>query len=133
MGRQIVVLSVVVVFLTVNSAVLATNRLVPSQYSTIQAAIDDCNNGDTVIVDPNTYTGTGNKEIDFKGKAITVESQTGPENCIIDCENAGRGFYFHSSEDVNSILSGFTIKRGKATEYGGGIYCTGFEDQNRHP
>ena len=43
-------------------------------YPTIQAAIDDANDFDTVIVLPGTYTGAGNRDIDFLGKAITVRS-----------------------------------------------------------
>ena len=133
MTRQIVLLSLVAVCLTVNSPVLATDRLVPSQYSTIQAGIDAAVNGDVVIIDPNTYTGTGNRDIDFEGKAITVRS-VDPEDpavvaaTIIDCENSGRGFYFHSGEGPNSIVSGLTIKRAKVTgkpALGGGIYCSG--------
>ena len=123
MSRQIVVLSVVAVFLTVNSAVLAINRLVPSEYSTIQAAIDDCNNGDMVIVEPNTYTGDGNRDIDFGGRAITVQSTNPEDPCvvaatIIDCNGAWldghRGFYFHNGEGANSVLAGLTIKNGFA-------------------
>jgi len=47
----------------------------------------------------------------------------GLRNCIIDCENDGRGFYFQSGEDQNSILSGFTIANGDAP-FGAGIACT---------
>jgi len=65
-------------------------------YTTIQAAIDDCNDGDVVIVAPGTYTGEGNRDIDFKGKAIIVRSKSGPEDCVIDCqgsrEDLHRGF-----------------------------------------
>ncbi len=91
-------------------------------YTTIQAGINAATTGDVVIVRDGTYTGTGNKAIDFKGKAITVVSENGPESCIINLGSSARGFYFHTSETSNSVLSGFTIKNGSATQ-GGGIYC----------
>ena len=104
---------------------------VPDDYSTIQAAIDAAFDGDTVIVRDGTYTGTGNRDIDFKGKAINLRSENGPESCIIDCEGTEsephRGFYFHRGEGANSVLQGLTITNGYAAAYmgdmGGGIYC----------
>ena len=109
----------------------AIERHVPSEYDTIQEAIDDCVDGDTVIVAPGTYTGSGNRDIDFLGKAITVRS-IDPNDpnivaaTIIDCngtrEDPHRGFYFHNGEDANSILAGFTITNGYVYK-GGGIYC----------
>lgn len=66
--------------LTCNAATIN----VPADYTTIQAAIDAAANGDTVIVADGTYTGLGNWDIDFLGKAITVKSLNGPANCIID-------------------------------------------------
>jgi len=96
---------------------------IPGDFSTIQAGIDAAMPGDTVTIFDRTYTGTGNKDLDFNGKAITVTSENGPENCIIDCEGDGRGFYFHNGETSTSILSGITITNGNA-DYGGGIRCT---------
>ncbi len=92
-------------------------------YSTIQAGIDAAMDGDEVIVCDGTYTGAGNKNLDFHGKAITVRSANGPDNCIIDCEESGRGFHFHSGETDASVLNGLTIKNGTVTGYGGGIRC----------
>ncbi|MBN2588373.1 MAG: hypothetical protein JXA96_00805, partial [Sedimentisphaerales bacterium] len=57
----------------------------PADFNNIQAAIDDANDGDIVLVAPGTYTGEGNRDIDFMGKAITVKSEYGPESCIIQC------------------------------------------------
>ena len=104
---------------------------VPSDHSNIQAAIDAAFDGDTIVVADSTYKGIGNRDIDFKGKAITVRSENGPGNCIIDCNGTAqdnhRGFYFHSGEDADSILDGFTIKNGYyydgALAIGGGIFC----------
>jgi parallel beta-helix repeat protein len=100
--------------------------------ATIQAAIDDAHDGDTVFVAPGTYTGSGNGDIDFLGKAITVRS-TDPNDpnivatTIIDCNGSWQdnhgGFYFHNGEDANSILAGFTITNGFAYNSGGGILC----------
>jgi hypothetical protein len=100
----------------------------PADFNSIQAAINDADNGNIVIVADGTHRGDGNRDIDFKGKAMTVMSKNGPENCIIDCEGSDkqqhRGFHFHSKEDVNCMLDGFTIINGCATS-GGGIYCAG--------
>ncbi len=103
-------------------------------FNTIQAAIDDAYDGDTIIVADGTYTGDGNRDIDFLGKAITLRSENGPENCIIDCNGTlaekHRGFHFHSQEDSNSVLAGFTVTNGHGLLWypfpvpaGGAIFC----------
>ncbi|MHC4326131.1 MAG: PKD domain-containing protein, partial [Planctomycetota bacterium] len=90
-------------------------------HTTIQAAIDDANNADEIVVFPGTYTGTGNRDIDFNDMEITVRSVDPNDwevvaKTVIDCQtdpnNEHRGFYFHSGEDANSVLSGVTIKNG---------------------
>lgn len=101
---------------------------VPSEYDTIQSAIDAASDGDEVVVADGIYTGDGNKNLEFLGKAITVRSENGPENCIIDCESSGRGFYFHHDEDSSSVVKGFTIRNGYVDgawpqDSGGGILC----------
>jgi hypothetical protein len=98
-----------------------------ADFNNIQAAIDDANDGDTVLVADGTYTGDGNRDIDFKGKAITLKSQNGAEKCIIDCNGSDqdlhRGFYFQSGEGNDSVLDGFTIMNGYNYN-GGGIRCS---------
>ena len=96
---------------------------VPSVYPTIQAAIDDAWIGDTIWVADGTYSGEGNIEIDFGGKAITVRSENGPRSCIIDCRGKGRAFFFQSGENTDAVVEGFTITGGGSVDYGGGIRC----------
>ncbi len=95
---------------------------VPGDQPTIQAGINAANDDDIVLVADETYTGVGNNNLDFEGKAITVQSKNGPENCIIDCEDSGRrGFIFQNEEGPGSVVSGFTIINGKGD--GAGILC----------
>ncbi len=100
---------------------------VPGDQPNIQAGIDAVGSGDTVLVADGTYIGTGNKNLNFSGKIISVLSSSGnPAACVIDCENDGRGFIFESNETNSAVLSGFTIQNGYLTgeeEYGGGILC----------
>lgn len=112
-----------VLFLYSTTAFAATLHVRPGYYSTIQSAIDVASDGDTVLVADGTYTGVGNKNLDFRGKAITLKSDNGPENCIIDCGNDGRGFRFHSGESGGSTVSGFTITNSQISAWGGGICC----------
>ena len=108
--------AVVVLVLAVSpaSAIAQTTWIVDQggggDFLTIQEGIDAAAGGDTVLVADGTYTGDGNKNLDFGGKAITVKSDNGPEGCIIDGEGNGRGVYFHSGEGPDSVLEGFTIK-----------------------
>jgi parallel beta-helix repeat protein/predicted outer membrane repeat protein len=92
-------------------------------YTTIQDAIDAASDFDLVEVANGTWIGAGNKELDFGGKKVYLKSQGGAAFCVIDCENSGRGFYFHSGETEDSVVDGFTIKNGNIGEDGGGIYC----------
>ena len=96
---------------------------------TIQEAIDAAVDGDIVLVPDGTWTGEGNKNLDFKGKAITVTSENGPENCIIDCEGDGVGFIFQSGEGESSVVSGFTITNGY-TPGGGCLICHGMPEED---
>jgi len=113
------------IFLVFMASIAWSNIIhVPADQPTIQAGIDVAVNGDTVLVADDTWTGPGNKNLGFKGKAITVTSENGPENCFIDCEDNGRGFYFHNDETSSSVVSGFTIMNGyNFDSRGAGIYC----------
>lgn len=99
---------------------------VPTGQPTIQAGIDVAIPDDTVLVADGTYTGNGNRDIDFGGKNLVLMSQNGPEVTIIDSEGSEspyhRAFNFHSGETNLSVVSGFTIMNGN-TGSGGGIYC----------
>ena len=95
-----------------------------AQYTTIQAGIDAAITGDEVVVSNGTYTGVGNRDLDFNGKTITVRSANGFLYTTIDCENAARAFYFHTNETNVAVVEGFTLTNGSA-DLGGSIFCSG--------
>ena len=109
--------AVCLVALTVQSSAARVWH-VPSEAPTIQAGIDSAVTGDVVELANGTFTGNGNRDIDFLGKAITVRSQSGnPEDCIIDCQGSEmephRGFTFHSGETATSVVESITIQRNR--------------------
>lgn len=89
-------------------------------FATIRKGLDSAGHKETVIVAPGTYTGSGNKNLGFAGRAITLKSTEGPYATVIDCENSGHGFYLGGGERPDSIIDGFTITNGNTT-YGGAM------------
>lgn len=117
------ILSAILILLMFHSAQVGAATLnVPEDYPKIQHAIDASFEGCTILISDGTYTGEGNKNLDFKGKPLTLRSENGPENTTIDCEGEGRGFIFDNKEDHRSVVSGISIINGN-TERGGAIYC----------
>ncbi len=101
---------------------------VPADAPTIQAGIDLATDGDEVVVADGVHAGTGNRDIDFHGKSISVRSASAdPSLCVIDCQELGRGFIFQSGETAAARVEGFTITNGNVgpTAGGGGMYVNG--------
>ena len=117
--------------MTQAKTVLTVSQDGTENFTTIQAAINAANDGDTVMISDGVYTGQGNRDIDFLGKAITVRSRYGAEKCIIDCQateqDRHRGFVFQSGEGANSVLKGVTITNGYGLDemYNNSVYCVG--------
>jgi hypothetical protein len=98
-------------------------RRVPSQYKTIQSAIDASGTGDTVRVAPGTYY----ENLSIL-KSITVMSDAGPHVTVIDASSSGQVVIM-----LTGTLDGFTVRGGvsglcfppQGTAFGGGICCLG--------
>jgi len=121
------ILIILLLAIPCHARIITVNWDGTGDFNNIQAAINDANDGDTVIVADGIYTGDGNWDIDFLGKSITVRSENGPTNCIVDCN--GTLSDTHSGFDVgpNSVLDGFTIRNGYDSR-GVGIYMYSFCD-----
>lgn len=100
-----------------------------AEYETIQAAILAAVDGEVVELEDGTYTGAGNRDLDFGGREITVRSRSGnPAACVIDCQasagNEHRGFHFATSEGSGAAIEDLSIIHGHAWD-GGAIVCAG--------
>jgi len=89
----------------------------PADFSTIQAAIDDSNDDDTIIVKPGLYT----EHIRFYGKNITVTSTKPIDFNVVAATIINYGVVFSGSEDPNCQLVGFKIN---GLIYGGATHAT---------
>ncbi|MHC4945053.1 MAG: right-handed parallel beta-helix repeat-containing protein, partial [Planctomycetota bacterium] len=123
----------VIALILISGFAFSDTFYVPDDFTSIQGAIDATVNGDTVVVRSGTYV----ENIDFKGKAITVKSEEGPDVTVIDGGNPVNPDFasvviFSKGEDEDSVLEGFTLTNGGGTSPGGppcsdggGIYCNG--------
>jgi hypothetical protein len=110
-----------------------TTLNVPSQFSSIQAAISAAQPGDQVLVAPGTY----NEQIRFLGKAIRVVSSAGADqttidavglNCTVGCNTTKESnsvALFVDGEGSGSVLEGFRLVRSGPTVEASGVWAPG--------
>ena len=117
-------------------------------YGSIQNALYSCNTGDTILVAEGTYNENLNWPITNGIKLIG----SGPDNCILDGSENESVMIFNSSDliDYSTVIEDFRIQNGlssagggirvlkgdpkfmnvviagNSSDYGGGIYCSGF-------
>jgi len=91
----------------------ATIINIPGDYDTIQEGIDASSDGDTVLIQPDTYV----ENINFNGHNVVLASlflTTGDTiyvlNTVIDGDRAGSVITFAGGEDSTAVVMGFTIQ-----------------------
>ena len=91
----------------------------------IQSALDAATNDyDIIMLADGVYTGTGNTELDFRGKKLMLRSVGGPSACIVDGEQSHRGFIFKTGETSETVLWGVCISNAVSPGNGGGLFCS---------
>jgi len=100
---------------------------VPDDNQTIQSGIDAAEEGDTVLVQPGLYE----ENVSFAGRNIILASlflTTGEysyiNSTVLDGRAAGSVVRLLNGETNATVVSGFTIRNGRAN-YGAGIYLNG--------
>jgi alpha-tubulin suppressor-like RCC1 family protein len=92
------------------AAVPAALYVPGSDFVTIQGAIDAARPGDRVVVMPGEYF----ENLNFRGKAIAVQSQAGPQRTILNGPDGSiPTVSFITGEGRRSVLRGFTVRGGQ--------------------
>ena len=98
---------------------LADDLLVPSQYPTIQAALDAVTAGDTVVLAPGVYSGAGNEALQMPSVAFTLRGETGdPADAVIEGPSDPYIRVVHAM-DFGAGASGTRLEDLTVTEFSG--------------
>ena len=119
MNTQLSQWVVACVVLSLNLFAAASTLRVPSEYATIQSAIDASFDGDVVEVGPGLYA----ESLNLGGREITVRSTHGASQTVVD-PASGRCFSATGQKGGAARLEGFTLRGGGGVQYGGGVYIT---------
>jgi len=92
------------------------NDGITAPFQSIQRAINEAAERDTVKVAAGVYTGTGNRQLFFDGKNIILRSADGPAATIIDCQGETNALALNSVE--SGLIQGFTVENGSASDGG---------------
>jgi len=94
---------------------------IPTSRPALDAALD----GDSILVGPGLWSGVGNVNLDFQGKAVALIGELGPEVTILSGQDGiyDRALYFISGEGPGSRLEGFTLEDYRTSSFLGAVNC----------
>ena len=106
-------------------------------FATIQAAIDAAAPGDTVQLADGVFTGSGNRDLLFGGKPLTLRSAGGDAAaCVIDAQGSEsaphRAAWLHDLPAPGALLEGITFRNGWNDGAGSGVYAYNCRVVARH-
>ena len=102
---------------------------VPSDFATVNAAIDAASYGDTVVIAAGTHLLSA--ALNPSGKEITVRGQIdlqGEPITILDAQSGSSVLEFNSLEGSSTIFENLVLTGGAAS-YGAGLHCYGANPQ----
>jgi hypothetical protein len=114
--RILTTITLVLVALVATQPALAGLIRVPSEINTIGNAIASSSFGDTILVAPGVYSGTGFHDLDFSGNDLYLLSEDGPETTILDGSNTYRIFFSQTRNWGTTVIRGFTFRNGQRLE-----------------
>ncbi len=118
MDRLIAILIAFLAVAPCSAAVITVDASGSADYQSIQEAVNNAQDGDTIVVRPGTYT----EEVGFNGRRVTLRSQDPNEPTVVAAtiitSDSGHSVYFDFGEGSASVLEGFTIT-------GHGVFCAG--------
>lgn len=107
----------------------ASVRHVPTDYANIQSAINASTDGDTVLVHPGQYSGSGNRDLVFNGTSVHLRSSGGPSATMIELHGSitepHRAFDLSTDWAHGIVVEGFTLKGGWVPDDGGVVVGAG--------
>ena len=106
MGKKIMTAALAVLLFTavITAVASATTIWVPEGGNqTIQQAVNNATDGDTIIVRDGTYR----ENVDVNTAYLTIRSENGSANCIVNASDSGDHVFGVTADYVN--ISGFTV------------------------
>jgi len=97
------------------SVASAKTIYVPDDYEKIQWAVDNASAGDTIVVRDGTYV----ENIDINKPHLTIKSENGSANCVVQAANSNNHVFNVNADGVT--IKGFTVT-GATGYWKAGIY-----------
>jgi parallel beta-helix repeat protein len=114
LNKTALTVALAILFLVAFTAAVAsaaTTIYVPDNYTTIQQAVNNASQYDTIIV-RDTYTGTKENIIVFMTH-LTIRSENGSANCIVNASDSNNHVFNVQRGYLN--ISGFTVENATGT------------------
>lgn len=118
MDRLVAVLIACLLVVPCSAGLITVDDSGAADYQTIQGAIDNSQDGDTIVVRPGTYR----EQIVFSGRRVTLRSEAPDDPAVVEAtviaSDSSYSVSFDFGEGRDSVLEGFTIT-------GRGVFCAG--------